>query len=80
MEAGKLNKDGLSRLLEVMSTKAREINPAKLGILDPDHIAQLWGGTVEHRLAKGFAWGLPFTVSVFSRKMSIGILTGWMSA
>jgi DNA topoisomerase VI subunit B len=62
---GRINKHLVEKLLETMTSTAREVNPVKLGFLDPEHITQLWGGEVQHRSAKGMAEGLPFTMSVF---------------
>jgi len=62
---GRINGHQVEKLLEAMTSTAREVKPAKLGTLDPDHITGLWGGDVQHRTAQGIAEGLPFTLSVF---------------
>jgi hypothetical protein len=63
---GRINEDLVEELLVAMRNNTREIKPNKLGTLDPAHIEKKWGGSkVNHRSAKGYTEGLPYTMSVF---------------
>lgn len=65
VQDGKIDHQAANRLRDAMNDTARDIKPAKLGTLDPDHAKSIIEGDVQHRSYKGVAEGLPFTIDVF---------------